>query len=94
MSWAFGPPLCMKMAALVEASTAGRSGLQVIVGGDCLEVAHFSEDSDPAAKIRPALGNGTTFCRTPLPGEGHMAVSVTDHRRSNRLSKEAPWICR
>ena len=85
----------MKMAAWVEASKAGRSRLQVIVESDCLEVAAFCEDSDPAAKIRPALGNGTTFCRTPLTdGEGRMAVSVTDRRRSNRLPKEAAWIQR
>jgi len=71
---------------------AGRFRLQVIVRGDCLEVATLCEDSDPAAQIRPALGNGTTFGRTPFTdGEGRMAVSVADHRRSNRLSQEAAW---
>jgi hypothetical protein len=54
-----------------------------------LEAVLLCEDFDPAAKIRPALGNGTTFCRTALlVGEGRMAVSVTDRRRSNRLAKE------
>jgi len=80
----------MKMVEWVETGKAGRSPLQqVIVAGDCLEVATLSEDFDPAAKIRPALGKGTTFCRTPLAGEGGRAVSVTDRRRSNRLPKEA-----
>ena len=76
----------MKMAEWWKAGKAGRTRLQVIVSGDCLEVETFCEDSDPAWQIRPALGKGTTICRT-RKWVGRTAVSVTDRRRSNRLPR-------
>jgi len=76
----------MKMAEWWKAGKAGRTRLQVIVSGDCLEVEAFCEDSDPAWQIRPALGKGTTICRT-RKWVGRTAVSVTDRRRSNRLPR-------
>jgi hypothetical protein len=48
---------------------AGRSALQVIVTGDCLEAGTLCENKDSAAKTRPALDKGTTFCRIPLRRE-------------------------
>ena len=85
----------MKMAASVGVGKAGRSALQVIVIGDCLEAGTFCETKRFRSEDRPALDKGTTFGRIPLRGKGRMAVSVTDRRRSSRLHpKEATWTYR
>ena len=68
----------------------GQSVVQASLRDDCLEVGTHSVTTPIPRKRLTRAGKGTTFCRTQK-WEGRRAVSVTDQRRSNRLSMEASW---